>query len=97
KAKDIPAADLWAGGFPCQDVSHANVQREGLQGRRSGLFFTLAALAREVRPSWIVLENVPGLLSSDGGSAFESVVNELEEIGYLGVWFTCNTLSAGLP
>lgn len=96
-AKDIPEADIWAGGWPCQDVSAANAQRKGIHGARSGLFFTFTALARKVRPSWIVLENVKGLLSSDGGSAFESVVNELEEIGYMGVWFTFNTLSAGLP
>ncbi|HEY2912130.1 MAG TPA: DNA (cytosine-5-)-methyltransferase [Candidatus Angelobacter sp.] len=97
KPKDIPAADIWAGGWPCQDVSHGNAQREGIHGARSGLFFTFAELAREVRPAWIVMENVSGLLSSDGGAAFEAVVNEVEEIGYMGVWFTCNTLSAGLP
>jgi len=97
KTENIPEADLWAGGWPCQDVSHANAQREGIHGDRSGLFFTFAKLARKVRPAWIVLENVSGLLSSDGGSAFESVINELEKIGYLGIWFTCNTLSAGLP
>lgn len=97
KAKDIPQADIWAGGWPCQDVSHGNAQRAGINGARSGLFFAFAALARKVRPAWIVMENVPGLLSSDGGSAFESVINELEEIGYMGIWFTCNTLSAGLP
>lgn len=93
----IPQADLWAGGWPCQDVSHANAQRKGINGKRSGLFFEFAALARKVRPAWIVLENVSGLLSSDEGKAFESVIDELEEIGYLGVWFACNTLSAGLP
>jgi DNA (cytosine-5)-methyltransferase 1 len=43
------------------------------------------------------MENVSGLLSSDDGEAFESVIERLEEIGYMGVWFTCNTLSAGLP
>ena len=97
KARDIPEAELWAGGWPCQDVSHGNAQRKGIHGSRSGLFFSLAELARKVRPRWIVLENVSGLLSSDDGSAFESVIEELEEIGYMGVWFTCNTLSAGLP
>ncbi len=97
KADQIPEAEVWAGGWPCQDVSAANAQRKGIRGARSGLFFTFAELARSVRPPWIVLENVPGLLSSDGGSAFESVVDELEEIGYMGIWFTCNTLSAGLP
>lgn len=93
----IPEAELWAGGWPCQDVSHANHEREGIHGERSGLFFKFAELARKARPTWIVLENVSGLLSSDRGTAFESVIDELEEIGYLGVWFTCNTLSAGLP
>ena len=97
KAKDIPQAEIWTGGWPCQDVSHANAQRAGIKGARSGLFFKFASLARSVRPPWIVLENVSGLLSSDEGTAFESVIDELEEIGYLGVWFTCNTLSAGLP
>jgi DNA (cytosine-5)-methyltransferase 1 len=97
KAKDIPEAEVWAGGWPCQDVSHANHLREGIHGARSGLFFTFTELAREVRPPWLVLENVSGLLSSDEGLAFESVINELEEIGYMGIWFTCNTLSAGLP
>lgn len=97
KHAEIPQAELWAGGWPCQDVSHANTQRKGIGGERSGLFFKLADLAREVKPRWLVLENVSGLLSSDEGSAFESVIDELEKIGYLGVWFTCNTLSAGLP
>lgn len=97
KAKDIPQAEVWAAGWPCQDVSHGNSKRKGIHGARSGLFFRFAELAGKVQPSWIVLENVAGLLSSDGGSAFESVIDELEKIGYMGVWFACNTLSAGLP
>lgn len=97
EAKDVPEAELWAGGWPCQDVSHANHERKGIHGTRSGLFFNLTQLAREIRPAWIVLENVTGLLSADGGTAFEAVINEVEEIGYLGIWFTCDTLSAGLP
>ena len=97
KPKTSPKLTSGPAGWPCQDVSAANAQRKGIHGERSGLFFTFAALARKVRPSWIVLENVAGLLSSDEGSAFESVINELEEIGYMGIWFSCNTLSAGLP
>lgn len=96
-AKTIPQADLWSAGWPCQDLSHANSQREGLQGARSNLFFRFAELARELTPKWLVLENVAGLLSADQGTAFESVIDQLEEIGYLGIWFTCNLLSAGLP
>lgn len=94
---DIPQADLWAGGWPCQDVSHANSQRAGLAGKRSGLFFEFTRLASAAVPKWIVLENVAGLLSSDDGTAFEAVIDELEALGYLGVWFTCNVLDAGIP
>lgn len=94
---EIPEADLWAAGWPCQDVSHANSRRKGIKGAQSGLFYKFAELTRKVKPRWLVLENVSGILSSDKGTAFESVVDELEEIGYLGIWFTSNTLCAGLP
>jgi DNA (cytosine-5)-methyltransferase 1 len=97
KAKDIPEAQVWAGGWPCQDLSHANTERKGLQGKRSGLFYDFVGLAAEARPRWLVMENVVGLLSAEGGTALETVTNELEEIGYLGGWFACNTLDAGLP
>ena len=93
----IPDADIWSAGWPCQDISHANAQRTGLKGERSGLIFTFMELARTVKPRWIILENVPGLLSSDKGTAFESVIDEMEESGYLGGWTTCNTLDFGLP
>jgi DNA (cytosine-5)-methyltransferase 1 len=97
RAEDIPTAEVWAGGWPCQDLSHANTNREGLRGKRSGLFYDFVELAAKVRPRWIVMENVVGLLSAEEGTALETVTNELEEIGYLGGWFTCNTLDAGLP
>lgn len=97
KNKDIPKTHLWAAGWPCQDLSHANSEREGLSGSRSGLFFSFTELARRAKPKWIVLENVAGVLSADGGEALESVLDELEKIGYLGIWFACNTLSAGIP
>jgi len=97
EAEDIPEADLWAAGWPCQDLSTANTGRDGLRGSRSGLFYQFTGLVRERTPRWIVLENVPGLLSSHQGADFEAVIDEIEEIGYLGVWFTSNVLSAGLP
>lgn len=93
----IPPADLWCAGWPCQDLSHANADRVGLAGARSGLFHTFMDLAGEVRPHWIVMENVPGLLSADHGTALESVVERLEENGYLGGWFSCDIADAGLP
>lgn len=96
-AKEIPDAKLWCAGWPCQDLSNANTQRTGLEGRRSGLFFKFAELAAIRKPRWIVLENVSGLLSADKGRDFERVVDELEEIGYMGIWFSCNLRSFGFP
>lgn len=96
-ASQIPEAEIWCAGWPCQDLSQGNAFRAGLQGSRSGLFFTFAKLAEEIKPKWIILENVKGLLTADKGTAFEHVINTLEEIGYLGGWFTCNLLDIGLP
>ena len=93
----IPEADLWCAGWPCQDLSNANTQRPGLKGERSGLFYRFMELVTEVHPSWLVLENVPGLLSAEKGTALEAVIDTLEESGYLGGWFSCNALDTGLP
>ncbi len=54
-------------------------------------------LVKETRPAWLVMENVPGLLSAEQGTALETVTDALEENGYLGGWIACNTLDAGLP
>lgn len=98
KATAIPAAELWCAGWPCQDLSHANAtERKGLAGERSGLFHDFLGLVKKVRPAWLVLENVPGLLSAEQGVALETVTDSLEENGYLGGWLSCNTLDAGLP
>ena len=93
----IPAADLWCAGWPCQDLSTANTERTGLSGKRSGLFFTFMDLVREIQPAWLVMENVPGLLSAEQGTALETVIDTLEAIGYLGGWVSCNALDSGLP
>ena len=59
---DLPRVNLWAGGFPCQDISVSGRQR-GLAGERSSLFFEIIRLLKgtktEDRPEWLVLENVP--------------------------------------
>jgi DNA (cytosine-5)-methyltransferase 1 len=93
----IPTSDLWCAGWPCQDLSTANTDRRGLTGERSGLFFTFMDLVREIQPTWLVMENVPGLLSAEEGTALETVINTLEENGYLGGWVSCNAVHAGLP
>ena len=64
----IPDADVWTGGFPCQDVSLARMgPRKGLRGKQSGLFYEFARHIEARRPPTVVIENVPGLLSSHGG------------------------------
>lgn len=98
EAKSIPKADIWTGGFPCQDVSLANQgKRKGLQGARSGLFYTFAELVEERRPSWIILENVPGLLNSHGGEDFRTVVERLDELGYGVSWRVLDAKYFGTP
>lgn len=93
----IPTADLWCAGWPCQDLSNANTERKGLAGDQSGLFYKFMELVAEVNPAWLVLENVPGLLSAEQGTALETVVNTIETHGYLGGWLSCNALHTGIP
>jgi DNA (cytosine-5)-methyltransferase 1 len=95
---EIPKSDVWTGGFPCQDVSLANQgKRKGLQGERSGLFYAFAELVEERRPSWIILENVPGLLNSHSGEDFRTVISRLDELGYGVSWRVLDAKHFGTP
>jgi DNA (cytosine-5)-methyltransferase 1 len=96
-ASAIPTSELWCAGWPCQDLSTANTERKGLSGERSGLFYRFMDLVKEVQPKWLVMENVPGVLSAEQGNALEAVINSLEEGGYLGGWLSCNAFDTGLP
>jgi DNA-cytosine methyltransferase len=78
---DWKHADLWSGGFPCQDLSVAG-KRRGLAGERSGLAFAFLGLVERHRPRWVLLENVPGLLSSHRGRDLASLLGRLSELGY---------------
>ena len=77
----VPDDGVITGGFPCQDLSVAG-RRAGLAGERSGLFWEIVRLAAELEPRWLVLENVPGLLSSNGGRDMGIVLGALGELGY---------------
>ena len=77
--------DILAGGFPCQDLSVAG-QRKGLAGERSGLWFEFIRIIGDHRPRWIVIENVPGLLSSNGGRDFAIILRGLVKCGYGVAW-----------
>lgn len=80
-ADQLEPVDLICGGFPCQDLSVAG-RRAGLDGERSGLFHEFMRIARELAPRWLLLENVPGLLSSNEGRDMGTVVGTLAELGY---------------
>jgi DNA (cytosine-5)-methyltransferase 1 len=92
-----PSAEVVAGGWPCQDISVAGLRR-GLAGERSGLFFQLLRVAAEAGARTIVAENVPNLLSLEGGAAFDLVLASLVDSGYEYVaWRTINAREFGLP
>jgi len=87
--RDLPDCDIISGGWPCQDHSVAG-RREGLSGKRSGLFYTLTSIIQEKLPSMFILENVKGALSSNRGFDFLEVLNELSQGGYDIQWGCVN-------
>lgn len=98
RADDIPEADIWAGGFPCQDVSLARMgPRSGLRGKQSGLFYDFAELIKERRPQVVVLENVAALLSSHDGRDFAVILRTLADIGYGIAWRVFDSRHFGIP
>ena len=90
------AIDLICGGFPCQDVSIAG-RRAGLAGERSGLWFEFARIIDEIEPRWVIIENVPGLLSSNKGQDFAAIIQWLAERGYGVAWRVLDAQFFGVP
>ena len=81
KAGDYAAIDVLVGGTPCQSFSVAGL-RAGLDDERGNLALEFCRLARRLGPRWVVWENVPGVLSLDGGRAFASILGGLADCGY---------------
>src|ERR1035438_9332632 len=79
----LSPVDVLIGGFPCQDVSQAG-KRAGIEGSRTGLWAEFARIIGELRPRFVVAENVPGLLTSRG--AMGRVLGDLARLGYVGCW-----------
>lgn len=95
---DIPDADIWVGGFPCQDISLARMgPRSGLRGAQSGLFYDFAKLIEARRPEIVVLENVAALLSSHDGRDFAIILRTLADIGYGVAWRVLDSRHFGVP
>lgn len=99
-AGDIPKADCWCFGFPCQDISVAGKQL-GFQGNRSSLFFRVMYLIGQLeeknRPTYLFIENVKNLLSINGGWDFARLLIEMEQGGYDAEWQVLNSKDFGVP
>lgn len=99
-AGDIPKADCWCFGFPCQDISVAGKQA-GFQGNRSSLFFRVmylvGQLEEEDKPTYLFIENVKNLLSVNGGWDFARLLIEMDAGGYDAEWQVLNSKDFGVP
>lgn len=95
----IPDADVWSGGFPCQDVSVARgwLGREGLKGKNTGLFYPFAELVRQKMPKVVLMENVSGLLNSHDGRDFAVIMQTFQQMGYGIAWRIFNSRYFGAP
>ena len=93
---DLPHFDLLCGGFPCQAFSNAG-KRKGFDDARGTLFFEIARLAEARRPAYLLLENVPGLLTHDKGRTFAVILSALDELGYHVEWSVLNSANFHVP
>jgi DNA (cytosine-5)-methyltransferase 1 len=100
RANELPRADIWTFGAPCQDFSIAG-RREGLEGDRSSLIREVFRLVRETkeehRPEWLLYENVKGMLSSNKGFDYLEILFEMESLGYDIEWQLLNSKDFGVP
>ncbi|GAG56606.1 unnamed protein product, partial [marine sediment metagenome] len=96
KTSEIPDFDLLCAGFPCQAFSIAG-KRRGFKDTRGTLFFEIARIAEAKRPSYLLLENVKGLLNHEKGETFKTILQTLEELGYEVQWVVLNSKFFGVP
>jgi DNA (cytosine-5)-methyltransferase 1 len=94
--RELPTADVYTFGFPCQSFSIAG-KRGGFEDTRGTLFFEVMRLAKERQPKYLFAENVAGLLSHDGGRTFATILNSLTDNGYEFQWQVLNSKNFGVP
>ena len=92
----IGRVDVICGGFPCQAFSIAGARR-GFEDTRGTLFFEIARFASILRPKYLFLENVKGLLNHENGITFETIISTLDELGYDVEWQVLNSKDFGVP
>ncbi|MFB6246879.1 MAG: DNA (cytosine-5-)-methyltransferase [Candidatus Pacearchaeota archaeon] len=96
RPEDLPEFDLLCGGFPCQTFSIAG-KRRGFEDTRGTMFFEIERILKVKRPSYILLENVKGLLSHQKGHTFRIILERLQELGYNVEWMVLNSKFFGVP
>lgn len=96
KPEDLPEADCYCFGFPCQAFSIAG-NRRGFEDTRGTLFFEVMRLAKERKPRLLFAENVKGLLNHEGGLTFGIIINAMDELGYDVEWQVLNSAAFGVP
>lgn len=94
--RNIGHVDVICGGFPCQAFSIAG-HRRGFEDTRGTLFFEIARFASILKPKYLFLENVKGLLNHDKGNTFETILSALDELGYDVEWQVLNSKDFGVP
>ena len=94
--RGIGRVDIICGGFPCQAFSIAGARR-GFEDTRGTLFFEIARFASIIRPRYLFLENVKGLLNHENGITFETIISTLDELGYNVEWQVLNSKDFGVP
>ena len=94
--RGIGSVDIICGGFPCQAFSIAG-NRRGFEDTRGTLFFEIARFASILRPKYLFLENVKGLLNHQKGDTFETMLRILDELGYDVEWQVLNSKNFGVP
>jgi DNA (cytosine-5)-methyltransferase 1 len=97
KLSDIPEFDVLAAGFPCQPFSMVG-RREGFAHKTQGtLFFDVIRIIKARRPAAVLLENVKGLLSHNGGDTMNTIIGALQEADYWTFWRVLDSADYGVP
>lgn len=96
EVRAIGEVDVICGGFPCQAFSIAGARR-GFEDTRGTLFFEIARFASILKPKYLFLENVKGLLNHDKGNTFKTIIGALDELGYDVEWQVLNSKNFGVP
>lgn len=94
--RGIGSVDIICGGFPCQAFSIAGARR-GFEDTRGTLFFEIARFASILKPKYLFLENVKGLLNHDKGNTFKTIIGALDGLGYDVEWQVLNSKNFGVP